>query len=938
MKRKCALLLFIFGLLSPGIAAALGLGGLTLKSYLNEPLSAEVKLLEIGNLDPTQIKVRLATREDFARAGVERAYFLTSLKFEVVDDGAGGAKLLVTSSDPVREPYLDFIVEARWPTGRLLREYTILLDPPVFVGDEKGITARAAAPGRDTAQQQARPEPSYAETGEVAAPEPRRMPQRNYGSDALDMPLVGEKYMVVRGDTLWEIATSANPDGSTVQQTMLDILRLNQEAFINDNINQLKAGYVLRLPTASEITLTFEDAVAEVERQTRRWQSGESAVDTRLDASEGLDVSGVAGSDSGDGHLQIAGVDSGEQGGAGGDVSARMEDVDRVLRENDDLLARLSDMEEQLEMQERLITLKDEQIAALQDALEKAGEDADAAMDIQEGTIEPLDMSGLESEAAAEVSEPTPPAEPEAAPEAQPEPKPAPKPAPPPPPPPEPTIVDLIMENIIYVGAGAAVLLLLLILLLRRKSSRGADDGLPFAAAGGDEDDFADVSLSEDSLLVDEFDEEEAEQQLRMDRPEPVSAFSSSDDDAYAAQFETGDALAEADIYIAYGRFPQAVDLLKAAIAVEPANTDYRIKLMEACVEMVESGEFQQQYADLQVIGDDNVLQRARALLEAVDGGESWLEDLPEPSISPEDVAEASQAAAAAQPRDTDLGGELPDLDLEPEGSVELDLGDEEPGALDEDEAGLDLDLDDTDLGVDVERELSGSDDEGVDFDLDEEPEPEEIDLAPEVELEPALEAEDSSDDLGDVALPDLEYEDLTGDVEEEAGESSDEDLLSDLDELDLGLEDEPEAESDLEDVVSLEDDGELDLSDLASDLDLDEEPAAAEPEDSGADLEAMADELVNGSELDGAELDSGDDSDDDLASMELDMSSDGSPEEEGLVFAADGDEIATKLDLARAYIDMGDEEGARGILEEVLDGGNENQQKEARSLLEGIG
>ena len=68
------------------------------------------------------------------------------------------------------------------------------------------------------------------------------MPQRNYGSDALDTPLVGEKYMVVRGDTLWEIATDANPEGSTVQQTMLDILRLNQEAFINDNINQLKAG------------------------------------------------------------------------------------------------------------------------------------------------------------------------------------------------------------------------------------------------------------------------------------------------------------------------------------------------------------------------------------------------------------------------------------------------------------------------------------------------------------------------------------------------------------------------------------------------------------------------------------------------------------------------------------------------------------------------
>ena len=120
MKRTCALLLVVCGLLSPGMAAALGLGEISLKSYLNEPLSAEVQLLEIGDLDPSQIRVRLATREDFSRAGVERAYFLTSLKFEVVGEGADSARLVITSPDPVREPYLDFIVEARWPTGRLL--------------------------------------------------------------------------------------------------------------------------------------------------------------------------------------------------------------------------------------------------------------------------------------------------------------------------------------------------------------------------------------------------------------------------------------------------------------------------------------------------------------------------------------------------------------------------------------------------------------------------------------------------------------------------------------------------------------------------------------------------------------------------------------------------------------------------------------------------
>jgi pilus assembly protein FimV len=933
------------------MVAALGLGELTLNSYLNEPLNAEVQLLEIGDLDPSQIRVRLATREDFSRAGVERAYFLTSLKFEVVSMGMEGAKLEIRSSDPVREPYLNFIVEARWPTGRLLREYTVLLDPPVFVGDESGVIARASAPRREPAPQQ---QPSYSEPA-PAEPEPGAMPRRNYGADAMDAPAVGEKYMVERGDTLWEIATAATPSGASIQQTMLDILRLNPEAFINDNINQLKAGYVLRLPTSSEITRTFEEAVAEVERQTQRWQSGESAMDTRLDASEGLDVSGVAGSDSGDGHLQIAGVESADESYTGGEVSARMEDLDRARRENADLSTRLGSMEEQLEMQERLISLKDEQIAALQDALDQA--DAEApVVDIQEGTIETLDpLDAVQPEPVPVAEDPQQPAP------AEPEVEPAPKPAPPPPP--EPTIVDLIMENIMYVGIGVLVLILLVVLLLRRRGNRAGDDGLPFTTTIGDEDDFADVSLSEDSLVVDEFDEGEEEHPEQ--RPEPVSAFGAADEDAYAAQFEAGDALAEADIYIAYGRFPQAVDLLKAAIAVEPANTDYRIKLMEACVEMVESGEFQQQYADLEVIGDDNVLQRARALLQAVDGGDAWLEGLPEPSITAEDVEEAQRSATAARApgpeadHEVDELGELElDTDIEPAGELDLDTDIEPAGELDLDEAAMgELEEDTGGLELDLEEDVEGfgdvevgSDDleESLEYDLGDDfdnapaDEPEEED---EISLEPSPMDESDELDLEELDLPDEEYEGSEAEPAAEAGEpegaAAGEEFATGFKDLDLGLTGETSVSPE---EVALEEEPEAELSDLVADLagesadEVAESPATAAEDDSDI-LEAVADELVNGSELDGAELDlSGDDSDEDLASMELDMSADAGEDDEGLVFAADGDEIATKLDLARAYIDMGDDEGARSILQEVMEGGNETQQQEANSLLEGIG
>ena len=111
---------------------ALGLGEMQLESFLNEPLRASVDLLNLDGLHEDEIRVRLATSEDFDKLGLDRAYFLTNITFEVVSDERGGARILIRSEEPVLEPYLDFIVEARWPSGRLLREYTVLIDPPVF--------------------------------------------------------------------------------------------------------------------------------------------------------------------------------------------------------------------------------------------------------------------------------------------------------------------------------------------------------------------------------------------------------------------------------------------------------------------------------------------------------------------------------------------------------------------------------------------------------------------------------------------------------------------------------------------------------------------------------------------------------------------------------------------------------------------------------------
>ncbi len=128
--------------LTTEMAHALGLGEVTLKSSLNQPLVAEIELLDAKSLAPGEVVPALASVEDFSKAGVDRLYFLTDLKFTPVLRPDGKSVIQVTSSKPVREPYLNFLVEVMWPNGRLLREYTLLLDPPLYSPE----TAAAAAP------------------------------------------------------------------------------------------------------------------------------------------------------------------------------------------------------------------------------------------------------------------------------------------------------------------------------------------------------------------------------------------------------------------------------------------------------------------------------------------------------------------------------------------------------------------------------------------------------------------------------------------------------------------------------------------------------------------------------------------------------------------------------------------------------------------------
>ena len=240
---------------------ALGLGELTLYSYLNEPFRAEVSLLEADALNDSDVHVDLASDAEFERLGVSRDFFLTRINFQVESDESG-RRVVLTTEAPLREPYLDFVVEARWPDGRLLREYTVLIDLP----PRPAVLELQDAPIERAAQPDNQAVVSGAETASADA--------GGYATGASVRPVPGAQYLVVNTDTLWRIASDGAAPGVSVEQTMLEILAANPAAFQAGNINGLKSGYVLQIPAAGDIRIDLATALDEVALQNEEWAQG----------------------------------------------------------------------------------------------------------------------------------------------------------------------------------------------------------------------------------------------------------------------------------------------------------------------------------------------------------------------------------------------------------------------------------------------------------------------------------------------------------------------------------------------------------------------------------------------------------------------------------------------------------------------------------------
>jgi pilus assembly protein FimV len=421
-------------LLAPGFAAALGVGDYELNSYLNQPLDMRVKLSNTGELAADEIVVTLASDEDYQRSAAQRSQLHSRLNFEVkLDDDAQTGTLHITTDKPVREPYINFLSEVLWPTGRILREFTVLLDPPTQEQQEQQQAQPAEPETSQTEPETTQTQPEQQQQTatrdqeSVSRPVEPREPAEPARSEAASQPAdtsgaepeERRTYTVKSQDTMWQLALDYRPDSSvSVQQMLSAIKRLNQDAFIDGNVNLVREGAVLRIPTQREIrAINTREAMEDLATQNRKWREMLSARGIEPEAAPLQGTPATAEGDDGgrgDGEVQLvteSGESSSEGSGAGGEGSAdseqlenelaiREEKLDRLERENDELSSRLDDLEEQVDTSEQLLQLREQKIARLQDELKKLSESED--VDVADDLMEPVDDTQTGDTAAAE--------------------------------------------------------------------------------------------------------------------------------------------------------------------------------------------------------------------------------------------------------------------------------------------------------------------------------------------------------------------------------------------------------------------------------------------------------------------------------------------------------------------------------------------------------
>ncbi len=995
MVKRLSLLLAALGMLLPVAVSALGLGEIRLNSALNEPLRAEIPLISIDPEEIDVLSVKLASRAQYEQAGIEQVPELRQLRFEPTTAADGKPVIRVTTRESVAEPFLNFLIEVNWPTGRVVREYTLLLDPPTLM--------RGAPP---VSQLPAVSEPAAARPPSVSAP-------------SIATPSGGEYGPVLQGETLWQIAQTVRPDPSiTTQQVMLALQQANPEAFLRNNINLLKAGVVLRVPSREAMAaLAADEARASAQNQAAEWEAYRGQAAERVSAAPRAETPAAPATEAAPAaeaparlelvvpEKQPDAAPSAAPEGAGapagtGEIAELRRQLDLATEEaearrlqNEELNNQIRDLEEQVAALEKLVEFNVDEMAALQQNLQAqeaaseaaAGQGGTAATPAErqsDGTMpadgqpageampagesapaegEPAVQTG--SEAAAEAPATAEPTEPKAAegehahaPGAEAahghaeEAKPA---APPPPPPPPPAPEPGLFDDPLLLGGAAAILLALIgvIVAKRRKSGQEVEQADEVAQPFDVTAETAEVEVEEAAagggLLA-------RLKGLFSRKPAEEEVFEEGEEAEFAAAPAGTASLTGSD---AAGR-----DAPEPSIGVDESEPD------EPSYEAGEAtgrdvlNEFAPEGLGGEDQGGEDPLERADVFLAY--GRAEQAEEVLRGLLSREpgrvdamvkllEIYSSNQDRASFERQLEDLHETLAgEGGVHWERAVELARGIApdhrllataagvatgaaaavEPAA-EEEEISLDqIDTDDLDLDFDFEPVYG---DEEGDSDAGEP-----LDITQEF----------SGEELGDLADEGAVDAALSGEMAADEAETE-VDLGFDLEggDLETGAEGQGLGEGfDLEEETS-DTAGEGDVKSAGFDLDLDETPevkAEAAPEaeaetDEGAvefDLDLDMNDFEIPAEDDAAQDESAAaaapaDLDETLAGGDLaDLDATLTGDDGG--FDAGADMSETKLELASTYLDMDDYDGARGILEEVLAEGSDAQKAKAQELL----
>ncbi len=478
-----------------GQASALGVGDITLHSALNQPLDADIELLDVGDLGADEIEVRLAGADVFAAAGVERLQFLNELRFSPVLQGRGGNRIHVSSSRPVQEPYLNFLVEVARPNGRIVREFTVLLDP-------LGYTPRmlpAARSGIEPQRQSSTPAPAPRSAAVVVDP-------------ALLEP--GDEYLARPSDNLWAISGRLRGAGNADRAQLMEALyQLNPQAFVNADRHRLKAGARLRLPAGYQPERGAPGAVKE------------AAVEVLPPADAAVVENAPA-----------ALVEAQRQADAEAEALARQRE--ELSQRMDDLQRQLQALQEQLQQRDRQVAELQQQLARRQAVRPAAPPPAAAAPSVAQPVETPTDSQYWR------------------------------------------WMIVLLL-----------VLALLGVLLLRRRREeapvpavepkRRVALNLPLRRAPRPP-----AAAPAPAKVEEQARPPVAAPSSPPPSPPPAPAA------APRAAMAAADKLDGADIYIAYGRYGQARDLLRQVLAEQPQRLSARMKLLLVLAELGDAAGF----------------------------------------------------------------------------------------------------------------------------------------------------------------------------------------------------------------------------------------------------------------------------------------------------------------------------------------------------------